>query len=181
MIVYWHNPRINFCQEHTVFPCQLLHMGKYSAGLLHNISSAEDWEEEKWHEKGKKCTSQKNGVNRSVELHSAAGSKETSCVSTLGTWSEKHGCGYGVLSLVSLKYPCMHHAESRKIWKFFPKNPASMTIERLASSFFHSWQTGLFGNSAGRCILKKILLNNTWQIFYSLRNAVTQCSYTTAG
>lgn len=111
----------------------------------------------------------------SLEPHSAAGSKETTWVSTLGTWSEKHGLGYGVLSLQS---PCMYHAESKKNLEVFSENPASMIVVVLASSFFHSWQTWLFCNSAGRCILKKILLNNTWQIFYSLRNAVTECSYT---
>lgn len=73
------------------------------------------------------------------------------------------------------KYPCMHHAEK---WELFSKNPASVIVEVLTSSFFHAWQTGLFRSSAGRHIRKKILLNNTWQIFYSLRKAVTQHSYT---
>lgn len=69
----------------------------------------------------------------------------------------------------------MHHAEK---WELFSKNPASVIVEVLTSSFFHAWQTGLFRSSAGRHIRKKILLNNTWQIFYSLRKAVTQHSYT---
>lgn len=72
------------------------------------------------------------------------------------------------------------HASCReqKNLELFFLSPASTIVEVLTSSFFHAWQRGMFCNSAGRHILKKILLNNTGQIFYSLRNAVTHCSYT---
>lgn len=180
MIVYWHNPRINFCQEHTVFPCQFLHMGKYSTELLHVIAVQKNGRRRSGslHEEGKKMYIP-NGVNNVIPRapliirlwRDHLGFNFRNMVWKMGfrLWSS--------LTRIS-KYPCLQPAGKKKICTFISKILPLWWLKCLwAVSFTHETR-GLSCSSAVRHVLKKILLNHTWKIFCSLRNAVMRCNYT---
>lgn len=162
----WHNPRVNFCQEYMVLPCQFHHMGKYSTQFLCIIAVQIRRNGRK--DKKMYTASSLNNVIPRAPLIRRIYRDHLGLIFGDMVW-KKLALEASHLNLLHTPECSMQKTEKMDLYS---KNPAFMIVEVFMNSLFHTWKeedclTGLLRDMFSR--------KYCCQIFTSLRNVVRRC------